>query len=265
MTAEPDRPSLEAETPAPEAPEVAPNSGASADGVNLAVDHADQNRSVISSVASTLVDAASAARRPVGSFTSGARRIIAERSGARVRRVRKMGQRPLASLWDLHPEARRASIRELGLMSVPLDQIRGTAVEGPDQRGGDFLPLRDRRSDDWRARWQRILRATDELVTLPPVDLLKFGDEYWVTDGHNRIAAGLYTGQIETDAVVEELRLPGMPLHRAQPIAGVLEGSLDVRAAGAGRLTRTATRPDQLLRTEQAQTEAPDTDSEPAE
>src|SRR5687768_11726086 len=83
---------------------------------------------------------------------AGARRLINERPGARVRRVRTMGHEPLANLWELHPEARRAAIRELGLMSVPIDQIRGTAVEGGAQRGGDFLPLKNRRSTDWRAR-----------------------------------------------------------------------------------------------------------------
>jgi len=210
-----------------------------------------ESRSAIAGFASSIADAGSsvisAGLRPMGSVARSAGRAISERSGARVRRVRSMAKQPLANLWDVHPEAHRASIRELGLQSVPLDQIKGTAVEGPGQRGGDFLPLRDRRSDDWRSRWQRILRANDELIPLPPIDLIKFGDEYWVVDGHNRVAAGLYTGQGEADAVVEELRLPGMPIQRAQPIAGVLEGSLDLRDAGAGRLTRTTTRPSELL------------------
>jgi hypothetical protein len=214
------------------------------------VDSEDEGRSAIAGIASSIAEAGStvisAALRPVGSIASSAGRQISERSGARVRRVRRMGQHPLLNLWEEHPEAHRAAIRELGLQSVPLDQIRGTAVEGPAQRGGDFLPLRDRRSHDWRARWQRILSANEELAALPPVDLIKLGDDYWVTDGHNRVAAGLYTGQIEIDAVVEELRLPGMPVQRAQPIAGVLEGSLDLRAAGTGRLTRTTVRPDDL-------------------
>src|SRR5687767_16035343 len=115
-----------------------------------------------------------------------------------------MGHEPLANLWDVHREARRAAIRELGLQNVPVDSIAGTAVEGAPQRGGDFLPLKDRRSDDWRGRWQRILLALDRLETLPPIELIKFGDEYWVVDGHNRVAAALYNGQVETDAVVEE-------------------------------------------------------------
>jgi len=230
-------------------------------------DGGPDSRSRLSDVASSIAGAAgpviSAARGPIDSLTSGARRVIDERSGARVRRVRRMAQQPLHNLWEEHPEAYRASIRELGLRSVPVDKIAGTAVEGPAQRGGDFLPLRDRRSDDWRGRWQRIRRALDLLENLPPVDLIKFGDEYWVVDGHNRVAAALYNGQVEADAVVDELRLPGMAAEPPQPIAGVLEGSLDLRNAGAGRRTRPI-RPTDRTPALEPPGGAPD-DSEPAE
>lgn len=196
----------------------------------------DESRSVLADMAATIVDAAA----PV---LAAARRAIDERPGARVRAVRAMARRSLPNLWDDYPQAQRASIRELGLRAVPVDQIKGTAVAGPAQRGGDFLPLRNRRSDDWRGRWQRLVNATERLETLPPVELIKFGDDYWVVDGHNRVAAALYNGQVEIDAVVEELRLPGMPAEPKSLIAPVLEGSLNLRAAGAGRLTRTAGRP----------------------
>jgi hypothetical protein len=196
----------------------------------------DESRSVLADMAATIVDAAAP-------MLAAARRVIDERPGARVRRVRRMGRQPLPNLWDEHPEAQRAAIRELGLRSVPVAEIRGTAVAGPAQRGGDFLPLRDRRGDDWRGRWRRLLDAHERLETLPPVELIKFGNDYWVVDGHNRVAAALYIGQVEIDAVVQELRLPGMAAEPKTPIASVLEGSLDLRAAGAGRLTRTADRP----------------------
>lgn len=204
----------------------------------------------ISDVASTIADAGgnvlSAALTPVRSLASGANRIIGERPGKRVRRVRAMGHHDLANLWELHPEARRASIRELGLRSVPVELIEGTAVAGGAQRAGDFLPLKDRRSDDWRGRWQRILNANERLAVLPPIDLIKFGDGYWVVDGHNRVAAALYNGQVELDAVVGELRLPGTAsaAHEPAPIAGVLEGSLALRTAGQGLRTRSVNRPD---------------------
>jgi hypothetical protein len=165
-----------------------------------------------------------------------------------VRRVRRLGHQPLANLWEVEPAARLASMRELGLRTVPVEQICGTAVEGPAQRGGDFLPLRERRGQDWRARWQRIRRGIDELVSLPPVDLLKVGDCYWVVDGHNRVGAALYTGQLAVDANVVELVLPGQ--RSAETVANVapfLEGSRDVREAGSGRLTRTSVRPTPVL------------------
>jgi hypothetical protein len=190
----------------------------------------------LADVASTIADAAA----PV---LAAARRVIDERPGARVRRVKRMAHQPLPNLWDDHPDTNRAAIRDLGLRSVPVAQIKGTAVAGPAQRGGDFLPLRDRRGDDWHARWRRILEANERLEALPPVELIKFGDAYWVVDGHNRVGAALYIGQGEIDAVVQELRLPGMPAEPKTPIASVLEGSLDLRAAGEGRLTRTADRP----------------------
>jgi hypothetical protein len=196
----------------------------------------EEGRSVLADVAANIVDAAS----PV---FAAARRVIDERPGARVRRVRRLGHQPLPNLWEEHPEAQQAAIRELGLLSVPVAEIKGTAVAGPAQRGGDFLPLRDRRGDDWQARWRRILDANERLEPLPPVELIKFADAYWVVDGHNRVAAALYIGQNEIDAVVRELRLPGMPIETKPPIASVLEGSLDLRAAGEGRLTRTADRP----------------------
>ena len=201
-------------------------------------DRSDEGRSRLADVASSIVDAA-------GPMLAAARRVIDERPGARVRRVRRMGQQPLTNLWDDYPEAQRASIRDIGLRTIPVDAIKGTAVAGPGQRGGDFLPLRNRRSDDWRSRWQRILNSQDRLDALPPIEAIKFGDAYWVVDGHNRVAAALYNGQGDVDAVVQELRLPGRRASDDPPslMAGVLEGSLDLRAAGEGRLTRTADRP----------------------
>ncbi|HET7676919.1 MAG TPA: hypothetical protein VFK38_03635 [Candidatus Limnocylindrales bacterium] len=167
------------------------------------------------------------------------------RAAARQGRLRRRARQPLASLHELHPEVSRASRRELGLRTVPVSAIRGTAVEGPAQRGGDFRPLPRFRGANWLGRWQRILRAADRLEVLPPVDLVKFGDDYWVEDGHNRVAAALYVGQVAIDAMVTELRLPGMP-HEPAPtgIAPLLTEGRSLRAAGQGRLSSTAEMPD---------------------
>jgi hypothetical protein len=144
----------------------------------------------------------------------------------------------------VHPEALRAPPRELGLRTIPTDAIRGTAVQGPQQRGGDFLPLPPFRSNNWQSRWQRIRNAVESLTMLPPIEVIKYGDEYWVTDGHNRVAAANYYGQVGVDALVTELRQPGRRFEPAQPgMAAVLAGGRALRAAGQGRLAATTALP----------------------
>ena len=159
----------------------------------------------------------------------------AERPGARVRRLRRLARGPLRQLYEEHPEARRANPRERGTRSIPTDEVCGSAVGGADQRGADFLPLKPFRSANWAARWQRIRAAVDRLVVLPPIDVYRYGDAYWVLDGHNRVAAALYAGQVEIDANVTELVPPdGMAAEPPAPIASSIIGSLSVRAAGEG-------------------------------
>ena len=80
----------------------------------------DDERSTLSTVASNIADAATASVSAVSHIAGGARRLINERPGARVRRVRQMGKRPLANLWELHPEARSSTFRELAPRIVPV-------------------------------------------------------------------------------------------------------------------------------------------------
>jgi hypothetical protein len=145
----------------------------------------------------------------------------------------------LPSLFDRHPEATRAPRRRVGLRSVPLERIVGT-MRHPSQNTADFLPLPKLRGENWRARWQRINRAMHNLAMLPPVDLVQVGDEYWVEDGHNRIAAARLAGAEEVDADITQLLVPGVsrPGH-ATIEASTLVDSDVVRQAGQGRYSRT--------------------------
>jgi len=158
-----------------------------------------------------------------------------ERPGARVRRVRRMAKQPLPYLYDVHPEARFARPVEVGLRTIDIDEIGGTAVGGAF-RGGDFLPMRAARTANWAARWQRLRKAQDSLAMLPPIDVFKYRDRYWVVDGHNRVALALYGGQMAVDANVVEL----VPLgeRRTEPIGSLapsVAASRAVRAAGSGK------------------------------
>lgn len=183
----------------------------------------------VASVAEPIVDR-------VQGVLAGAERTWTERPGARVRRVRRMGAHPLPSLYDLHPDARQARPVEVGLRTIDIADIAGTAVGGGDQRGGDFLPLKPFRGKNWSGRWQRLRRAQDRLAILPPIDVVKYADHYWVLDGHNRVALALYSGQVGIDASVVEL-VP-MGSTRSEPIgslAATVAESRGVRAAGRGQ------------------------------
>ena len=187
------------------------------------------------SVARAALEAGHAVARPVGETIHAARAAI-DRAGhalqpgrtTRVRRLRRLAREPLPLLYDVHPEARRALPHPLGVRTISVAEIAGSAVE-PTQRGGDFLPLPDLRTQDWVARWQRLGWANERLAYLPSIEVVRYGDRYWVVDGHNRVALALYEDQPEIDANVVDLHLPGEPIERAGALAPLLE---EARAAG---------------------------------
>lgn len=158
-------------------------------------------------------------------------------TGEKARRVSE--RTVLPSLFDRHPGARAAPRRRVGVRTVALDRIVGT-MRHPSQNTADFLPLPRLRGTNWRGRWQRINRAMDRLATLPPIDLVQVGDDYYVEDGHNRVAAARHAGALEIDADVTQLLLPeAMPSERGWMDATSLVGTEEVRQAGSGRHSRT--------------------------
>lgn len=150
---------------------------------------------------------------------------------------------PLPSLYDRHPRAATALRRPRGLQVVAIDRIVGT-TRHPSQNTIDFLPLPSLRGRNWEARWQRIRGAVDDLRMLPAVDLIQVGDEYYVADGHNRVAAALQADAVAIDADVTELVLPGVSTSADpgphQDAASLLLGADELRQAGTGRQSRTA-------------------------
>ena len=158
------------------------------------------------------------------------------RAGSAKRRAQREA---LPSLYDLHPGASTAPRRRIGLRAVPIDRIVGT-LRHPSQNTADFLPLPGLRGRNWNARWQRITRAMDRLETLPPAELVQVGDDYYVADGHNRVAAAREAGAVEIDADITQLVLPGVT-HPGQATldASSLIGAAEVRQAAAGRQSRT--------------------------
>jgi hypothetical protein len=185
-------------------------------------------RRTATAAAALIKSTAAAAAEPIADALDAARETIRERPGQRVRRVRRRGKQPLPALYEVHPDAVRARPIEVGVRTIDVDRIRGTAVGGGDQRGGDFLPIKEARGQNWSARWRRLQRAHEQLVDLPPIDVVKFADGYWVIDGHNRVALALYAGQVGIDASIVEL----VPLgaRRTEPISSLEAELTDSRA-----------------------------------
>ena len=145
----------------------------------------------------------------------------------------------LPSLYDAHPGSTAAPRRRIGLRAVPIDRIVGT-MRHPSQNTADFRPLPRLRGRNWNARWQRINRAMDRLETLPVIELVQVGDDYYVADGHNRVAAARRNGALEIDADVTQLILPGVTRPgQATLDTSSLVGNAEVRQAAAGRQSRT--------------------------
>ncbi len=93
--------------------------------------------------------------------------------------------------------------RYLGHMTVPINLIVGSQGRYMDFDRA-FLPLQARSKE----RWASIDRAYMEQVDLPPVDLYKMGEIYFVKDGNHRVSVARERGQDYVDAYVTEIIVP---------------------------------------------------------
>ncbi len=69
------------------------------------------------------------------------------------------------------------------IVTIPIRQIKGSLDRSADF-DTEFHPLHERS----RSRWVSILTAIRSNVSLPPVELVQVGNEYYVRDGHHRIS-----------------------------------------------------------------------------
>jgi len=107
----------------------------------------------------------------------------------------------------------------IGLQEVPIDQIVGSLGRYRDFDRA-FLPRQART----RSRWVSIDSAQYDDVILPPVELYKMGEVYFVRDGNHRVSVARDRGQEYVDAYVVEIEV-------AVPItADVGMGDLDLKA-----------------------------------
>ena len=91
----------------------------------------------------------------------------------------------------------------LGLQQVHVDQIVGSLGRFKDFDRA-FLPVQSITKD----RWINIDIAHYDEIILPPVDLYKMGDIYFVKDGNHRVSVARERQQIYVDAFVTEIDIP---------------------------------------------------------
>ena len=85
-----------------------------------------------------------------------------------------------------------------------LQQIPITAITGSVSRHDEFDRSFNPVSPATRERWESIDRAAISGATLPPVQLYKLGNTYFVKDGHHRISVARYRGTDFIDAEITE-------------------------------------------------------------
>lgn len=92
------------------------------------------------------------------------------------------------------------SERSAGTAVVPLDAIVGTVNRGRDF-DRSFRPISGR----VRSRWEHIATAMRRGEAMPPVDLVRVGQIYFVRDGHHRVSVARALGHTDIDANVTEV------------------------------------------------------------
>ncbi len=109
-----------------------------------------------------------------------------------------------------------------GMRIVEVEKITGSVGRWRDF-DESFLPLRMSMGE----RWSRIDRAYHRGDELPPVELYKIGEAYFVKDGNHRVSVARYhkvatidaevveiRGRTRTDAAQRTARMAGNPAHR---------------------------------------------------
>ncbi len=95
-----------------------------------------------------------------------------------------------------------------GVEEIPLDAIIGSVGRYTDFTR-DFLP---RRISDGE-RWAQVRMATESFLGVPPIEVYKVGEAYFVKDGNHRVSIARRNGQSHIEAYITEVvtRVPLTP------------------------------------------------------
>ena len=107
--------------------------------------------------------------------------------------------RRLLSLTETVTNNSVENVTPLGLQSVPLSQIRGSASSGRCKDFDvNFRPIKNHSEE----RWAGVHQARTKGRKLPPVKLIQVGEIYFVEDGHHRISVAWALGDEQIDGQV---------------------------------------------------------------
>ena len=114
----------------------------------------------------------------------------------------------LLSYEDVRQKLRAYASSERGLQDIPLDAIVGSVGRYHDFTR-DFLPRGEVNQD----RWARVRAASEGMAGLPPIDVYKIGDVYFVQDGNHRVSVARQLGAKSIQGFVTEVqtRVPISP------------------------------------------------------
>lgn len=90
---------------------------------------------------------------------------------------------------------------ERGCKDIPLDKIIGSVGRYSDFTR-DFLP----RNESDSQRWVSVKLATESMIGVPPIEVYKVGDYYFVRDGNHRVSIARSRGQKDIEAYITEVR-----------------------------------------------------------
>lgn len=111
------------------------------------------------------------------------------------------GQKELVKYDEVAKRLRARQQIDLGVQHVPLKKIVGSVGRYHDFTRS-FLP----RSGADEERWVKLDTAMNALESLPPVELYKIGDAYFVRDGNHRISVARANGLSHIEAYVTEVK-----------------------------------------------------------
>jgi hypothetical protein len=140
-------------------------------------------------------------------FIRARRRALLRALITRFRRVHASNR--LLSFDDVKREAVAYNRRYRGRRVVEVDEIVGSAGRW-DEFDRSFLPAKASVGE----KWKRIDRAFHRAEDLPPVELYKLGEAYFVVDGHHRVSVARYHDVPTVEAAVAEFHptLPAAPV-----------------------------------------------------